>query len=292
MVCLSSENYGLFVGDFLQGSNCGSIPRIGGSDTNAVVDWFINVKQGRVSEAEHFSRHIPQCSHLNGFYAKNQSTLIEEYIRYLEYLNQTYVNSNSLTLCNWQWLRLFYREELNGTPYFNFPESNLHSYAEYAEFIQLNKKVIGSYSHFESLVASKYSFLHQLKKGMAGKKVLVVNPFVKSFEKNKGRINYLFKNFSYGNISFEYLTSPVTYPGVDSNNMNKDWFDTMIELSKKISNIDCDLVLLSCGSYALPLCPILSHRSNKKLFMLEAYYSYIWVFLVVVGKKRKDIQSN
>ena len=26
--------------------------------------------------------------------------------------------------------------------------------------------------------------------------------------------------------------------------MNKDWFDTMIELSKKISNIDCDLVLL------------------------------------------------
>ena len=45
---------------------------------------------------------------------------------------------------------------------------------------------------------------------MAGKKVLVVNPFVKSFERIKAGLIICLK-FSYGNISFEYLTRQITY---------------------------------------------------------------------------------
>lgn len=283
---LSFEEYANCVMDCFTSSPPFSINRIGGSDTNAVVDWYVNVLGGKKSRDEHYSQFTHQCAYLNGFFSTSRNRLTSEYEAYLSYIHSAYMSAEYITLCNWQWLRLFYPDELADPRYRQVPLSSLNDYIEYSEIIDISNKTTGPYTFFESIVRCESSFLRVMSKAMQGKSVLIVNPFRDLFVQNKANINHLFKNFSYGDINFQFYEPPVTYPGAPTTAyLHGDWFDVMYEVAKEIASLNADLILLSCGSYASPLCCILERRYKQSAVYVGGI---LQLYFGVIGGRWKD----
>lgn len=90
---------------------------------------------------------------------------------------------------------------------------------------------------------------------LLGKKVLVINPFVNSFEKQRNDGFTIFKDkekqiFLEGQ-EFLFYKSFQTIAG---NHIHNNWFETFTIMCKDIEKIDFDIALLGCGGYGLPLC--------------------------------------
>ena len=86
-----------------------------------------------------------------------------------------------------------------------------------------------------------------------GKKVLIVNPFTESFQKqihNKFQLckdNPIFLE----NQEFVFYKSFQTSVG---NHIHENWFETFTIMCNDIQTLDFDIALLGCGGYGLPLC--------------------------------------
>ena len=99
---------------------------------------------------------------------------------------------------------------------------------------------------------------------LQGKKVLIVNPFVKSFKKQLKEGFKIFKDpdkkLFMDNQEFVFYKSYNTAAG---NSIHKDWEETYDIMCKDISKLDFDIALLGCGGYGLPLCNFIYKEMNK-----------------------------
>lgn len=101
---------------------------------------------------------------------------------------------------------------------------------------------------------------HYLK----GKKVLIINPFVDSFQKQLKNGFQIFKDenkkiFLDGQ-DFVFYKS---YQTVADNHIHDSWFETFNLMCKDISKIEFDIALLGCGGYGLPICNFIKTKLNK-----------------------------
>tara|TARA_Y100000389_G_scaffold153557_1_gene153829 strand:+ start:1773 stop:2663 length:891 start_codon:yes stop_codon:yes gene_type:complete len=97
---------------------------------------------------------------------------------------------------------------------------------------------------------------------LKGKKVLVINSFVKSFE---SQMKNGFKLYDECNIfaddqEFIYYKSYQTCVG---NHIHEDWNETLDIMCNDIKTLDFDIALLGCGSYGLPLCNYIKTELHK-----------------------------
>lgn len=97
---------------------------------------------------------------------------------------------------------------------------------------------------------------------LRGKKVLVVNPFVKSFE---SQMKSGFKLYDDCNIftddqEFIYYKSFQTSVG---NHIHEDWNETLDIMCNDIKHLDFDIALLGCGSYGVPMCHYIKSKLHK-----------------------------
>ena len=123
---------------------------------------------------------------------------------------------------------------------------------------------------------------HSLK----GKKVLVINPFVKSFKKQLDN-NFVFFNKSKKNIFLdnqEFMFYK-TYNTSAGNHIHKNWLETYMLMCKDISNIDFDIALLGCGGYGLPLCNFIKSKLNKSAIYIGGSLQLLFG---VIGKRWEE----
>src|SRR5690348_16160575 len=87
------------------------VSRIGGSDTDAVVDYLRVKNLGPDELSQHIKRHRQRVSRFNGFYDRLSAT--EVYADYCEQLLDSYLAAQHLLLCNHQLLSIFFRDTLS-----------------------------------------------------------------------------------------------------------------------------------------------------------------------------------
>lgn len=101
---------------------------------------------------------------------------------------------------------------------------------------------------------------HYLK----GKKLLIVNPFVDSFNKQLDKGFKIFRSPSANVFSddqeFVFYKS---FQTIAHNHLHEDWYETYEIMCTDISKIDFDIALLGCGAYGLPLCDFIKSTLNK-----------------------------
>lgn len=123
---------------------------------------------------------------------------------------------------------------------------------------------------------------------LQGKKVLIVNPFVKSFKKQLKEGFQIFKDpdkkLFMDNQEFVFYKSYNTAAG---NSIHKDWEETYDIMCKDISKLDFDIALLGCGGYGLPLCNFIYKEMNKSAIYVGGGLQLLFG---VMGKRWDDIQ--
>lgn len=99
---------------------------------------------------------------------------------------------------------------------------------------------------------------------LLGKKVLVINPFTSSMQK---QLSNNFKIFSddrrlfLEGQEFVFYRSFVTSAG--NHTIHKNWKETFSIMCEDISKLEFDIALLGCGGYGLPLSYYIHNSLNK-----------------------------
>lgn len=128
-----------------------------------------------------------------------------------------------------------------------------------------------------------------------GKKVLIVSPFIDSFQKQINNNFRLFKDkeIFHPEQKFEFYKSYQTAAG---NHVHKNWLQTFIFMCNDIKKIDFDIALLSCGGYGLLLCDFIKEKLHKSAIYIGGG---LQLMFGVMGKRwenredwKKIIQEN
>lgn len=94
------------------------------------------------------------------------------------------------------------------------------------------------------------------------KKVLVINPFVKSFQKQIERGWKIFKD-SHIFLPEQKFAFYESYNTLAGNHPHSSWLETFEIMKNDIANLDFDIALLGCGGYGLPLCNFIKMELKK-----------------------------
>ena len=197
----------------------------------------------------------------------------------------------------------------NNAGIYNITPDNLLKYAElYIKAIKesnalatFNNTMIVQQEHFinnykldvlySRVLEPFYCCLENIKpwtQHLQGKKVLIVNPFVKSFKKQLKEGFQIFKDpdkkLFMDNQDFVFYKSYNTAAG---NSIHKDWEETYDIMCKDISKLDFDIALLGCGGYGLPLCNFIYKEMNKSAIYVGGGLQLLFG---VMGKRWDDIQ--
>jgi len=124
----------------------------------------------------------------------------------------------------------------------------------------LLKKIGVNNSNIKVYPTDPLYYINLLEKLTAKQKVLIIFPFKKSFEKNIKKLNLIYPNNKINIKNLSVIETPQTnfppYP-------HKNWEETYLFLTKKISKESFDVALLSCGCYGHPLCEYIYSSLNK-----------------------------
>jgi len=122
---------------------------------------------------------------------------------------------------------------------------------------------------------------------LIGKKVLIINPFVESFKKQKKNNFHIFKDpikriFS-EDQEFIFYKSYQTAAG---NMLHDSWLTTYLNMCKDIQELDFDIALLGCGGYGLPLCDFIHTKLGKSAIYVGGG---LQLMFGVMGKRWENI---
>ena len=171
-------------------------------------------------------------------------------------------------------------------------------YAEYMKALPLID-VLGSYIYEEKVFRQKmgnairvnlngyyYPFLFEKPwtRRLAGKRVLVVSPFVEEIEYQYQRREKLFED---PEVLPEFVL--LTYKSVQSilgiKTEYATWFDALQKMKDDISKIDFDIALIGCGAYGMPLAAHVK-SIGKQVVHLAGCTPLLFG---VVGKRWEDL---
>lgn len=105
-------------------------------------------------------------------------------------------------------------------------------------------------------------------KALAGKKVLVVHPFVETIESQyKNHREELFENKELI-PEFELQTyKAVQTAGGEADDRFETWFDALEFMRNEISQLDFDIAILGCGAYGFPLAAYIKRMGKQVIHM-------------------------
>jgi hypothetical protein len=88
---------------------------------------------------------------------------------------------------------------------------------------------------------------------LLGKKVLIISPFVQTFQEQMERGWTFFEDCSIFQPGQE-IAYYKAFNTLANNRIHKNWFETFSIMCKDIRAMDFDVALLGCGGYGIPLC--------------------------------------
>ena len=102
---------------------------------------------------------------------------------------------------------------------------------------------------------------------LLGKKILIISPFVVSFQKQISNNFKMFKNNNNNDIfldnqEFVFYKSFNTLAG---NHLHNNWIETFNIMCRDVEKLNFDIALVSCGGYGLPLCNFIKTNMKKSV---------------------------
>ena len=85
---------------------------------------------------------------------------------------------------------------------------------------------------------------------LTNKRVLVVSPFIDSFEVQSLKLDKIFSDISFPNMELQFLRAPLTQGGLDD---GSTYISHLKNLKNQMLQKDFDIALISAGAYSLPL---------------------------------------
>lgn len=96
------------------------------------------------------------------------------------------------------------------------------------------------------------------------KKVLIIHPFVDSFQKQlKNKFNIFKDKSKKVFLDDQKFVFYKTYQTHAYNHIHTSWLETFELMCNDIEKLDFDIALLGCGGYGLPLCNFIKSNLNK-----------------------------
>src|SRR5262249_1197738 len=87
------------------------LARVGGSDTDAVVDYLAAIVNRDRDMLKSTTKHVPRVSRFNGFYAHSNTD--EMFFKYCAELLRCYLGAKYVLFCNAELLSLYFPKTLN-----------------------------------------------------------------------------------------------------------------------------------------------------------------------------------
>lgn len=114
------------------------------------------------------------------------------------------------------------------------------------------------------------------------KKVLIVSPFVKSFEKQL--VNHpVIKSFGFSDTC-EFVWYQSYFTSAD-NKLHTNWLETFNKMYNEICWLDFDIAFMGCGGYGVLLCDRIHKEMNKSAIYIGGA---LQLFFGVIGKRWKE----
>jgi len=160
-----------------------------------------------------------------------------------------------MMFCNYQLLNMYFPQTL-AEAHITDNISNRDELAALFNDLSARRPATTGYPYgfAEKILADEHSLFKAFESELKEKTVLVISPFSRSIEKNFPNRGNFFANYRYPDFALRTLNTPITYSGLPSELYpHADWFETLDHLKKALNDIDFDIALLSCGSYAMPL---------------------------------------
>lgn len=283
------------------------LSRLGGSDTNVLeiycklrnaynndnnivrdcIEKLFNGKSVLNINSQHFLKLFDIIKKYNGYYDTNSSIdkIVDNFLTYCEVIRESYeVVDESMYLYP---MDVISTNKTHSLTSFNIPFHNKSHFDTYfANIISNTKHTPSSYTLSYGIIESIDLFLPVLNNVLKNKKVLVISPFSESIklQYQSDRRHKLFN--CYGNVcgltDFELLTytTPITYDSsfIKPNYPDNSWVDTAKRMQTDISNIDFDIALIACGSYANPIIATIKRCNKQAIYlggMLQMYFGII-----------------
>lgn len=133
-----------------------------------------------------------------------------------------------------------------------------------------------------------YYFKDSWMPALKNKKILIIHPFVKTFQKQVPNLKNVFPNMEwFDKCEFQFIQPPMTIAG---NHANKDWqehYDTFIQSLRTHNNFD--IALVAAGGYGMLISDYIFSELRKSVIYIGGA---LQLFFGVIGKRwfeNKDI---
>ena len=226
--------------DLLAGPDPGFLARIGGSDTDAVVDYFAAIQAGSPSQIvrERVLRHTDIIAQFNGYYDKDRSDA--KVLRFCTEMLSLYKRCSRLSICQADWLTTFFPESIH--PSFHVSAGDKEQiYRDLLKSIADRQRDVSllPYPYIERVVEGQWTLFRAFAETLSGRRVLVVSPFARSITKNFDNRKSFLKNYDYPEFGLLTLNVPITYSGLpDDHYPHHDWFATAAAMQQQIQQMD------------------------------------------------------
>ncbi len=263
------------------------LSRIGGSDTDALLD-FASVDRADAAALDaHVREHLPVVERYNGFYDRGADK-VGSYLRYLEELRACYLSMRMATFVHTHLISTFFPNSIHPR-FFTDDVPNLLALRGLVEMILDKPDFIGAYpySFVERCVLGRYTLFSAFSKILNDRSVLVVCPFAESINANFYRRDRFFKNdYIYPNFKLTTVNTPITYSGADPGLYpHENWFATADALKEEIGRAEFDIALMACGSYAMPLGVYIEKSMKKKAIYVGGV---LQLFFGIMGRRYEN----
>ena len=214
-------------------------------------------------------------SRLGGEIANSYNYVIEKKFEYSPTLDRNAGIYHKTKLDIKKYYQLYYNSVINSTVMSVF--TNLPHIKKYEEYFMKNNNnnnnnikkpslTHRSLEPFYIILENEKPWSHYLK----GKKVLIISPFVDSFQKQISNNFKMFKNKNNNNNNDGDIFLPnqefVFYKSFNTlagNHIHNNWIETFNIMCKDVEKLEFDIALVSCGGQGLPLCNFIKTSMNK-----------------------------
>jgi hypothetical protein len=134
-----------------------------------------------------------------------------------------------------------------------------------------------------------YYFQDSWMPALKGKRILIVHPFVATFQKQYQKRAELFPNRSwFEDCSIQFIKPPMTMAG---NHGNKDWQEHMDIFFSDIQGVEFDVALVAAGGYGMLIADYIYTNMRRSVMYIGGA---LQIFFGVIGKRwfdNKEIRS-
>ena len=101
---------------------------------------------------------------------------------------------------------------------------------------------------------------------LLGKKVLIIHPFVETFQEQMRKGFSFFEDKSIF-LPGQELLYYKAFNTLANNRIHKNWAETFSIMCKDIEALDFDVALLGCGGYGIPLCSFIYEMKKSAIYV-------------------------